>query len=119
MKKSIKKLFFYTKIINKGINLNRKNIEKDIKMDFKEKFNTVMKYFQVITLIKKFKESNLKKSFNAKENKYIKNNPKIIELQNTFLKMKHLLTNSFIKILSDEHRIIFNNDFLNIDKDRK
>ena len=42
-------------------------------MDFKEKFNTVMKYFQVITLIKKFKESNLKKSFNAKENKYIKN----------------------------------------------
>ena len=76
-------------------------------MDFKEKFNTVMKYFQVITLIKKFKESNLKKSFNAKENKYIKNNPKIIELQNTFLKMKHLLTNSFIKILSDE---------LNLDK---
>lgn len=88
-------------------------------MDFKEKFNTVMKYFQVITLIKKFKENNLKKLFNAKENKYIKNNPKIIELQNTFLKMKHLLTNSFIKILSDEHRIIFNNDFLNIDKDRK
>ena len=26
-------------------------------MDFKEKFNTVMKYFQVITLIKKFKET--------------------------------------------------------------
>lgn len=88
-------------------------------MSFKEKFSIVMKYYQIITIIKKFKKTNLKNLKDIKENKIIKNNPKIVGLQMTFNKIKQILTKSFINMLSDEYKMIFQKDFLDIDKNRK